>query len=114
MNNQKSQKDKVKTSRRKTRQGGDPKPAPVQKTLVGKRTIRGKLNLAKLFYQEFEDDEHQNYLTHAAKPSIYPPRKFCSVCNYFAEYQCTRCGLRTCSLKCDETHRETKCIKFAD
>ncbi|CAI2381322.1 unnamed protein product [Moneuplotes crassus] len=83
----------------------------------GNKSKRGKLNLPKIFYREFyeEDDMNfPNYLSVVAKPSIYPQRFFCSVCGYHATYSCVRCGMRTCSLKCDETHKETKCIKFAD
>lgn len=55
-----------------------------------------------------------NYRTVAAKPSIYPARhNFCSVCGYIASYTCTRCGSRYCSIKCNENHKETRCLKFS-
>jgi zinc finger HIT domain-containing protein 1 len=52
------------------------------------------------------------YLTVAAPPSHKPPRHFCYVCGFEANYTCKRCGLRFCSLKCDETHKESRCLKF--
>lgn len=84
---------------------------------MGKKGQRGKLDLAKIFYQEFYDDEAMNfpnYLTASAKPSKNPARFFCSVCGFWSKYQCTRCGLRYCSMKCGDTHKETRCIKFAE
>ncbi len=29
-----------------------------------------------------------------------------------SNYNCTRCGMRYCSIKCNETHKETRCMKF--
>ena len=90
----------------------------ISKETTGKKGQRGKLDLAKVFYQEFYENEDylnfHNYLSVAAKPSKFPTRFFCSVCGYNAKYQCTRCGLRYCTMKCGETHRETRCIKFAE
>ncbi|CDW81339.1 UNKNOWN [Stylonychia lemnae] len=90
----------------------------ISKENIGRKGQRGKLDLAKIFYQEFYDVEQQlnfqNYLSVAAKPSKFPRRFFCSVCGYNSKYQCTRCGLRYCTMKCGETHRETRCIKFAE
>jgi zinc finger HIT domain-containing protein 1 len=47
-------------------------------------------------------------------PSTRPQRHFCSVCGFFASYTCSRCGLRFCCLRCQHTHKETRCIKFAE
>ncbi|KAI8366862.1 zinc finger HIT domain-containing protein 1-like protein [Blakeslea trispora] len=52
------------------------------------------------------------YQTCAVKPSIYPPRKFCSVCGYQSDYICLRCGMKYCSTVCLSTHRETRCLKW--
>ncbi|PKY46456.1 hypothetical protein RhiirA4_461318 [Rhizophagus irregularis] len=38
-------------------------------------------------------------LTVAAKPSRYPPRKFCSVRVFISAYACKKCGMKYCSLK---------------
>lgn len=55
-----------------------------------------------------------NYYTIAAKPSAFPARQcFCSVCGYIGNYSCTRCGSKFCSIKCNESHRETRCFKFS-
>ena len=89
----------------------------IAKDSAGKKGQRGKIDLAKVFYQEFYDEDSMNfpnYLSVVAKPSKFPPRFFCSVCGFWAKYSCTRCGLRYCSMKCQETHKETRCIKFAE
>jgi zinc finger HIT domain-containing protein 1 len=47
-----------------------------------------------------------------AAPPKYPLRlRLCSVCGFQSKYICARCGYRYCSLACDETHKETRCIK---
>ncbi|CAO3628792.1 unnamed protein product [Mucor fragilis] len=46
------------------------------------------------------------------QPSIYPARKFCSVCGYASEYKCLKCGMKYCSTKCLATHMETRCLKW--
>ncbi|TNV73177.1 hypothetical protein FGO68_gene16838 [Halteria grandinella] len=93
----------------------------ISKDNVGKKGQRGKLDIAKIFYQEFYEGNSEensmnfhNYLSVAARPSKFPVRFFCSVCGYNSKYQCTRCGLRYCTMRCGETHRETRCIKFAE
>ncbi|KAI9101089.1 hypothetical protein DFS34DRAFT_456282 [Phlyctochytrium arcticum] len=53
-----------------------------------------------------------NYLTAVVKPSQFPPRKFCSVCGYFSNYTCVRCGMQYCSISCRDTHNETRCLRF--
>eukprot|EP01040_Poterioochromonas_malhamensis_P001969 gene1969-2105_t len=53
-----------------------------------------------------------NYYSVAAGPSTIPPRrKFCTICGYLGDYSCVRCGSRYCSIKCYESHQETKCLK---
>ena len=63
--------------------------------------------------QGYDPSNGPNYLTAAAKPSPLPTRHFCSVCGYWGLYACTRCGMRYCCGKCAETHKETRCLKFA-
>lgn len=54
------------------------------------------------------------YHTIAAKASVFPARQcFCSVCGYIGHYSCTRCGSKFCSIKCNESHKETRCFKFS-
>lgn len=58
--------------------------------------------------------QEENYHTIAAKPSVFPARQcFCSVCGYRGSYSCTRCGSKFCSIKCNESHKETRCFKFS-
>eukprot|EP01119_Soliformovum_irregulare_P006146 TRINITY_DN17935_c0_g1_i1.p1 TRINITY_DN17935_c0_g1~~TRINITY_DN17935_c0_g1_i1.p1 ORF type:complete len:173 (-),score=18.01 TRINITY_DN17935_c0_g1_i1:36-554(-) len=52
------------------------------------------------------------YHTIAAGPSILPVRHFCAVCGDVAPYTCTRCGMRFCTVRCNETHADTRCLKF--
>ncbi|KAI8364036.1 hypothetical protein EDC96DRAFT_511685 [Choanephora cucurbitarum] len=52
------------------------------------------------------------YQTCAVAPSLYPPRKFCSVCGFQSDYTCLRCGMKYCSTRCLSTHRETRCLKW--
>lgn len=90
---------------------------------LGKRKRRGKLDLQRVFDpeyyhvpDEFADSKLQfsTYLSVTAQPSKQAGRFFCSVCGYWSKYSCTRCGLRYCSLKCQDVHKETRCIKFAE
>jgi len=53
-----------------------------------------------------------NYYSAAAAPSKFPTKFFCSVCGFFSNYSCTQCGARFCSVKCNATHKETRCLKF--
>jgi zinc finger HIT domain-containing protein 1 len=52
------------------------------------------------------------YLSIEAAPSKFPPRHFCYICGNSSNYQCPSCGLRFCKIRCDEEHRETRCLKF--
>lgn len=47
-----------------------------------------------------------------AMESKYPDVYLCSICGYESKYLCTKCGYRYCSMACDETHKETRCIKM--
>lgn len=59
-----------------------------------------------------QDTKAINYFSIAAPPSRRPGRHFCSVCGYTGNYSCVRCGLRFCSIRCQHTHKETRCLKF--
>lgn len=52
------------------------------------------------------------YLSIEASPSTQPPRHFCYICGNASKYQCPNCGLRFCKIRCDEEHKETRCLKF--
>lgn len=73
-----------------------------------------------------------NYLTILTRPLNHPPtnaslslylannllyvlkRHFCSVCGFLGNYTCVVCGMRYCSTNCQQTHVETRCLKWAD
>jgi zinc finger HIT domain-containing protein 1 len=71
-------------------------------------------NFEHVLAEEEYDSDTVNYKTIAADASSRPARQFCSVCGFFAAYTCTRCGLRFCGLRCQQTHKETRCLKFAE
>ncbi|RYH31964.1 hypothetical protein EON65_01490 [archaeon] len=55
-----------------------------------------------------------NYYTIAAQPSqVTSNHPFCSVCGYLGNYTCIRCGSRFCSVRCNNSHSETRCMKFS-
>ena len=56
--------------------------------------------------------KQSNYVTATANPSLLPTRYFCSVCGQGGIYSCTRCGMRSCSIKCTDQHKETRCMKM--
>jgi zinc finger HIT domain-containing protein 1 len=56
---------------------------------------------------------YPNYVSVNAASSGKPARKFCSVCGLLGHYSCTRCGMRYCSIKCNNHHKETRCMKFS-
>ncbi|KAL1529026.1 hypothetical protein AB1Y20_010346 [Prymnesium parvum] len=49
-----------------------------------------------------------NFLSIAAAPSRYPPRRFCSVSGLEAKYKCPVTGEYLATLDAFETHRETR------
>jgi len=53
-----------------------------------------------------------NYISAQAPPSSKPLRHFCAVCGFTSAYTCIVCGMRYCSLPCQETHRDTRCLKY--
>ncbi|KAI9300470.1 hypothetical protein BJ944DRAFT_25380 [Cunninghamella echinulata] len=53
-----------------------------------------------------------SYFTCVAAPSKYPSRNFCSVCGFCSTYKCLRCGMKYCTVKCLNTHKETRCLKW--
>lgn len=55
---------------------------------------------------------YPNYYSINAVPSELPSRKFCSVCGLEGIYSCLRCGMRYCNIKCQNQHKETRCLKF--
>ena len=50
-----------------------------------------------------------NYLTAQTVPSVYPPKKLCSICGYKVKYACVRCGSAVCDIGCRDVHDESRC-----
>lgn len=76
-----------------------------------------KQRFRKNFNQLLDEDSVQrpdppNYFSAAAPPSSKAPRHFCAVCGFKAKYSCVVCGVRYCSIRCQETHQETRCLKW--
>jgi len=69
-------------------------------------------NLSQLIQEDFiSKPQGPNYSMAEASESTYPRRNFCSVCGYFSDYTCVQCGSRFCSIKCQATHKDTRCLK---
>lgn len=72
-------------------------------------------NLETVLYSEKVDQlppDVPSYYNCNAAPSKKPKRHFCSICGYFANYTCTKCGMRFCCVKCKDSHEESRCQKF--
>lgn len=74
-------------------------------------------SLAQALEEEGEDDgeglvARVRWRDIDGRESLRPRRKFCSVCGYQANYTCTQCLVRFCSVTCGNLHRETRCLKF--
>ncbi|KAK9816298.1 hypothetical protein WJX74_002342 [Apatococcus lobatus] len=99
---------------RKRKKGGK-RPGVKRKTRGQLAEHRGPKAFSTLLDEaELEDapEDGLSYLTAAAASSVYPARKWCSVCGFAATYKCVRCGSQCCSRKCFGTHTETRCLKF--
>ncbi|KAI4383896.1 hypothetical protein MLD38_009686 [Melastoma candidum] len=51
------------------------------------------------------------------RAAVGPPgstsrRHFCTVCGFTSHYTCVRCGVRFCSIRCQNIHNDTRCLKF--
>lgn len=77
---------------------------------VNSRRILGS---KKTLINHLDDDPSSTKLLQEsfAPSSRYPPRYLCSICGYWGKVTCVRCGARYCSIGCEETHRETRCLK---
>ncbi|TRY77901.1 hypothetical protein TCAL_08116 [Tigriopus californicus] len=76
-----------------------------------------KQRFRKNFPQLLEEDAVQNpnppnYLSAQTLNSLQPARHFCAVCGFSSKYVCVVCGTRYCSRRCQETHEETRCLKW--
>ncbi len=101
---------------------GDDQPSSAKKSR-GRKTRTAEYyrqRFRKSFAQLLEEDaaahpdpdKDPSYLSAQAPPPSLPPRRFCAVCGFPAPYSCTVCGTRFCSVRCQETHMETRCLKW--
>jgi len=75
---------------------------------------RFRKNLDQLLDEEsyYEDDDGIGYLGAQVPCSNKPPRLLCAVCGFTSSYNCVTCGTKYCSLRCLETHQDTRCLKW--
>lgn len=85
----------------------------------GERQRKSHLRLRALNFAQLVDEDAKrpapNYSTAVAPdPAKFnlPRRHFCSVCGYTGKYTCITCGSRFCSINCQATHKETRCLKW--
>jgi len=106
-------------TRKSSEEKEEKKSAPKKKR---KSTVLQRRKL-KTFNQLLDDEKHRlatdpddhqeaSYFTIAAAPSSYPARRFCEVCGNFSKYICVVCGAFYCQVKCLNTHKETRCLKW--
>ena len=80
-----------------------------------KRVKKSDINpvmVSKSFKLIIEAGEAPEFLALSFPDSQLPRRRFCCVCGLSSPYHCPKCNLFFCSLQCDETHQEMKCLKF--
>lgn len=88
--------------------GGD-KPSDRRRSNIRLRVVN--------FAQLVEEDSKRpppNYSTAVApEPEKFnlPRRHFCSVCGYSGKYTCVTCGARFCTITCQSTHKDTRCMR---
>ena len=74
---------------------------------------RFRKNFAQLLEEDaIQQNDPPNYLSAQAPMPKKPKRHLCSVCGYISNSYCPSCGMRYCSLKCYDTHMETRCMKY--
>lgn len=99
------QKKQSKGTKRKTRQA---------KALENAR--RAPRNFLELLHEANLEALPSNVPSYL-KAAVGPPgstcrRHFCTVCGFSANYTCVRCGMRFCSIRCQNIHDDTRCQKF--
>ena len=103
-------------------EGGEPGSGQERRPKRKARTMeyykqRFRKNLAQLLEDEVGAGEEEGgggngYLAAQVPNSTLPPRPLCAVCGFPSPYTCTTCGTRYCSLRCLETHQDTRCLKW--
>ncbi|XP_060534444.1 zinc finger HIT domain-containing protein 1 [Cylas formicarius] len=61
---------------------------------------------------EAEVNSRVSYMDIQCEESSLPARRFCAVCGFFGQYNCLSCGTRYCSIRCMDTHMDTRCLKW--
>ena len=92
---------------------------------------RARLLPLNMLIEEDSKLPHPNYMSLMTRalsrkpdnpsPNLYLPnietpvvkRNFCNVCGFKGNYTCIVCGLRYCSATCQQTHVETRCLKWS-
>ncbi|CAK9164147.1 unnamed protein product [Ilex paraguariensis] len=99
------QKRQSKSTKRKTRQAKALENA--------KKAPRSFLELLHEANLESLPPHVPSYLRAAVgPPSSTSRRHFCTVCGFNANYTCVKCGMRFCSIRCQNIHSDTRCLKF--
>lgn len=62
---------------------------------------------------EAEANKRVSYMDIQCEPSSKPSRHFCAVCGFLGPYSCLSCGMRYCSIRCMDTHTDTRCLKWS-
>ncbi|XP_010535349.1 PREDICTED: SWR1 complex subunit 6 [Tarenaya hassleriana] len=91
-------------TKRKTRQA---------KALEARKAPKSFLELLNEANLESLPPHVPSYLRAAVgPPSSMSRRRFCTVCGFIANYTCLLCGIRFCSIRCQNIHKDTRCQKF--
>ncbi|KAK3015677.1 hypothetical protein RJ639_007514 [Escallonia herrerae] len=99
------QKKQSKSTKRKTRQA-----KALENAKKAPRTFLELLQEANL---ESLPPHVPSYLRGAVGPPRSTSRRhFCTVCGFTGKYTCVRCGMRFCSVRCQNIHNDTRCLKF--
>ena len=87
------------------------KPAAKKRKKANKK--RFPKSFAAMLEESVQATDAARYTAAQVPLSRLPPRNFCSVCGYTSCYKCIVCGTKYCSIKCQGTHVETRCLKWA-
>ncbi|CAD6931797.1 unnamed protein product [Tilletia controversa] len=82
----------------------------VRKILTTKRTFASLISDAAEFPSMHVAP---NYFTAQAARPMHASQVMCSICGYWGQYSCVRCGDRYCSHKCGSTHESARCDQRA-
>lgn len=94
---------------------GKRRPTKAQNNRSGATAATRKILASRKTLSNLLDDDPQGARLLSdlvVRPPKYPVKTLCSICGYQGVYSCTKCGLKYCSLACDLTHKETRCLKL--